>query len=279
MNSYIIRKPVLSSIAIFFICMLARFIEYFVVRTDQTVVGENLFHKIFGILLLYVVLRILNLQWKDIGFIPSGFWKGILNGTLLGLGFFSLAYALEMIILHFQGAAPALKIFASGFSITGSQTQNIGAMFLLLSVVFNIINVWMEEGVFRGLFIKLISDKYSFARANLWSAILFGIWHLAMPLRSYVDGEMSLGTMLGMGIAYIILSGMMGIKWGLLYKMTGNLWMGLGDHLFNNVIINLLHVVSANGTDELQIVRVLTAQIISFAVVCFVYQRRKKEMK
>ena len=28
----------------------------------------------------------------------------------------------------------------------------------------------------------------------------------------------------------------MGLKWGLLYKMTGSLWVGLGDHLFNNVI-------------------------------------------
>ena len=55
-----------------------------------------------------------------------------------------------------------------------------------------------------------------------------------------------------MGIGYIILSEIMGIKWGLLYHMTGNIWVGLGDHLFNNTIAtNMLHVVSQKGVDEL----------------------------
>ncbi len=53
-------------------------------------------------------------------------------------------------------------------------------------------------------------------------------------------------------IGYMILAGIMGIKWGLLYRITGNLWAGLGDHLFyNTVVTNMLHVVSLKGTDEL----------------------------
>ncbi len=56
-------------------------------------------------------------------------------------------------------------------------------------------------------------------------------------------------------------TGIMGIKWGLLYRMTGNLWVGLGDHLFNNTAAtNMLHVVSPTGADELQIVRIMAAQ-------------------
>lgn len=31
---------------------------------------------------------------------------------------------------------------------------------------------------------------------------------------------------------HIILTGIMGIKWGLLYRITGNIWVGLGNHLF-----------------------------------------------
>ena len=44
---------------------------------------------------------------------------------------------------------------------------------------------------------------------------------------------MSFAAMVLMGIGYIILAGIMGIKWGLLYRITGNIWAGLGDHLFN----------------------------------------------
>lgn len=100
-----------------------------------------------------------------------------------------------------------------------------------------------------------------------------------MPVRSYMDGEMSFAAMVLMGIGYIILAGIMGIKWGLLYHMTGNIWAGLGDHLFNNTVAtNMLHVISLNGADELQIVRIMAAQIISFAFVLaiYVYRSRKK---
>lgn len=99
-----------------------------------------------------------------------------------------------------------------------------------------------------------------------------------MPLRSYVNGEMSFAAMALMSIGYIILAGIMGIKWGLLTRMTGNLWLGLGDHLFNNTVAtNMLHVVSSTGVDELQIVRIMAAQVISFTFVLaiYIYMSRK----
>ena len=130
----------------------------------------------------------------------------------------------------------------------------------------------MEEGVFRGLFIKTLSDTKPFMKANFIAAFLFGIWHIVMSIRSYVNREMSFAAMVIMGIGYIILAGIMGVKWGLLYRITGNIWVGLGEHLFNNTVAtNMLHVVSLNGADELQIVRVMVAQIISFTFVLVIY--------
>ena len=148
-------------------------------------------------------------------------------------------------------------------------------------MLFNIINVWMEEGVFRGLFIRTLSETEPFMQANFIAAFLFGIWHIVMPIRSYIHGEMSFTAMVLMGIGYMLLSGIMGIKWGVLYRITGNIWVGLGDHLFNNTVAtNMLHVISLNGADELQIVRIMAAQIISFAFVLaiYVYKSRKKRV-
>ena len=74
-------------------------------------------------------------------------------------------------------------------------------------------------------------------------------------------------------------TGIMGIKWGLLYRMTGNLWVGLGDHLFNNTVAtNMLHVVSSTGADKLQIARIMAAQLVSFAfvLVIYIYRSRKE---
>ena len=109
----------------------------------------------------------------------------------------------------------------------------------------------MEEGVFRGLFIKTLSETKPFMAANYFAAFLFGIWHIVMPVRSYINGDMSFAAMLLMGIGYMILAGIMGIKWGFLYRITGNLWAGLGDHLFNNTVAtNMLHAVSLNDLSE-----------------------------
>ena len=95
-----------------------------------------------------------------------------------------------------------------------------------------------------------------------------------MPLRDYLQGEASLLNLIVMGIGYVILAGMMSIKWSLLYKMTGSLWLGLGDHLFNNLASNLVHVVSNSEVDSLQIVRILLWQLLSFVLVLWGYQKK-----
>lgn len=146
MKKVIFEKSILSCVLIFLICCIARVVEYFGIRTDETILAENFIHKVFGIIILVVMLVLSN---------------------------------------------------------------------------------------------------------------------------------SSLGNLLVMGIGYIILSGVMSIKWSVLYKMTGSLWMGIGDHLFNNIVVtNLLHVISNNEADNLQIIRILIGQLISFVLVMSFYKKR-----
>lgn len=261
---------------IFAICALARTIEYYLFRTDQTVVAENFVHKIFGIGVLLIVLNILKLKPKDIGFNKTGI-SGIGIGILLGLLCFTVSYSLETGILFFQGQRPYLDFYATGFSLNGGEIKRTALGFILLCIFFNVINVIMEEGLFRGLYLKLLEPASGFAKANLFAAFLFGIWHWIMPMRSFTDDELSFGGLIAMGIGYVILAGVMSIKWGLLYKMTGSLWVGIGDHLFNNVIAtNLVHVISDNEADSMQIVRIIIAQLLSLVIVAAAYKKHMK---
>ena len=267
-------------VAIFTLCLAARFVEYFLIETDRTAIGENVLHKAAGIIILVLTLKRVHLTWSDIGFQRNGFVSNILKGLLLGSVCFIISFGLELAILALQGNPAHLEIYISSFSLTGSGIKNTDFVFFLLCVVFNVVNVWMEESIFRGLFIKIFSESKSFMQANFIAAFLFGIWHIVMPVRSYVDGEMSFAAMILMGIGYIILAGIMGIKWGLLYHMTGNIWTGLGDHLFNNTVAtNMLHVISLNGADELQIVRIMAAQLISFTFVLAIYVCRSRKKR
>lgn len=275
MLNQLLKKPVLSCSLIFVVCSLARIFEYFYIRTDDTFLSENFLHKLFGILLLWGILSICKLRWKDIGFTSKGIMSGVGKGLLFGLVCAIFAYVVECLTLFFLHGNVHLSFYASGFSLTNEKGSQAGIIFIVLSVLFNLINVWMEEGIFRGLFTKIL-EGISYRRSLFFIAFLFGIWHLVMPFRDFLDGESSLANLTIMGIGYVILAGMMSIKWSLLYKMTGSLWFGLGDHLFNNLASNLLHVVSNSEVDSLQIVRILLWQLLSFATVVWVYKKQAK---
>lgn len=275
MLNRLLKTPILSCSMIFVICSVARIIEYFYMRTDETFLSENFLHKLFGILLLWGILSISKLGWKDIGFTSNGIMSGVGKGLLFGLVCAIFAYVVECLTLFFLHGNVHLSFYASGFSLTNEKVSQAGILLILSSVLFNLINVWMEEGIFRGLFTKIL-EGLSYRKSLFFIAFLFGIWHLVMPLRDYLQGESSLVNLIAMGIGYVILAGMMSIKWSLLYKMTGSLWFGLGDHFFNNLASNLVHVVSNSEADSLQIVRILLWQLLSFAIVLIIYTRKSK---
>ena len=65
-------------------------------------IDENVFHKLFGIFILLIPLRITNRSLSDIGFKPDCF-KDIGKGLMLGFIYFALSYSLEMGILFSAG--------------------------------------------------------------------------------------------------------------------------------------------------------------------------------
>lgn len=279
MEKRIKERPVLSCVILFCLCGAARWIEYFVIRTDATILSENFLHKVFGIAVLTVVLRMLHSGWGDIGLGRTGAVSGIGKGLLLGGGCFLLAYLVEALILYQANGSVSFAFYVSGFLLGRETARQDGLLFFVLCILFNLINVWMEEGVFRGLFMKLLAEKQSFIDSALFIAFLFGIWHWVMPMRDHVEGRISLANLLVMGAGYILLAGIMSIKWSLLYRMTGTLWMGLGDHLFNNAVAtNMLHVISLGEADSMQIVRILVGQSLSFFLVALYYRKREKSI-
>ena len=79
------KKPILNCFIIFTICLIARVIEYFVIRTDESILSENFLHKVFGIILLWIILYNAKLKWRDIGFNTKDVFSGIVKGLLFGL--------------------------------------------------------------------------------------------------------------------------------------------------------------------------------------------------
>ena len=93
-----------------------------------------------------------------------------------------------------------------------------------------------------------------------------------------IDGDLNPIGFIGLSIGYTLLAGIMGIKWSLMYRLTGNLYAGMTDHFMNNCIAtNLLHLTTEHGADDLMIVRVLISQLLSFIAVSVIWMKRRSD--
>jgi len=137
----------------------------------------------------------------------------------------------------------------------------------------------MEEGVFRGLFQQIFQKKYSFILSAIIASCLFGLWHIIAPMRNYYDGISSINGFIFNTAILVVTSGLIGFKFAMLTKITGNLYMAMGDHFVNNTIVNVLHVVSTTGNDEFQFVRITIAQTLSFIAVLIYYLIKYRKLE
>ncbi|MEG1027213.1 MAG: type II CAAX endopeptidase family protein [Oscillospiraceae bacterium] len=277
------NKITFGIIAIWIICTIIKYIEFIFIRTDLTFIGDNIITKISCIVVIIFALKYFKISFSDIGFKLKNITKSILAGLSLGILTFGISYGVEILILAMQGKQVSLKFFITNFALTGaSNSMNISLGALLICIIVNIINVFAEEGLFRGLILKLYTEKYGFKVANLIQAFLFGIWHIVMVSLGLYDGLMDYKTAIIMGIGYVILAGILGLEWGMCVSIGGTLWVGISEHFFNNFIGNTLHVVTQTGVDELQIARIVLSNVLSLIIVVavnYIIKRKSKTYK
>ncbi len=261
------------TLVIYFLCFAFRFIEYFLIRTDSTIFGEAFIHKEMGSVVLFSAATLFKYRPSDIGLSNNSTEKNILRGLLLGLACYAFAYAVEIRILGDAGDFDKLSLFVTSYSVNGNLGNHTELIFFFICILGNIINVVMEEGIFRGLFQKLFERRYSFMLSAVFASLLFGFWHCVGPIRSFVDGDSNRMQLIMNLLILIGSSTLIGIKYAMLAKLTGSLYAGMADHFVNNTIINILHVAGSAGIDQFQTIRISIAQTISFVIVLVIYLR------
>lgn len=268
-------KPMPAVLLIYAICFIFRMFEYFVLRTDQSFLGEAFVHKVIGIALLFVCATIFKFKLAEIGYSKGHAIPNTFKGLCFGLATFAVAYGVEILIVAVQGRFDSLDLYVSAYAVDGNIGNQTAFVFFAICIIGNIINVVMEEGVFRGLFQKILEKEFSFIPAAVIASVLFGLWHIMAPIRSFYDGTMSTGGFLANMVMLVVTSTLVGFKFSMMTKLTGSLYMAMGDHFVNNTTVNMLHVVTNTGADELMVVRISIAQSVSFIAVLIWYVVQK----
>ncbi|MBR6383279.1 MAG: CPBP family intramembrane metalloprotease [Lachnospiraceae bacterium] len=258
------------------ITTIIKYIEFLFIRTDQTIIADNVITKISCIIATLIAMKVCGLKLSDIGLKWKSTFKYIGCGFGLGIFTFAISYGLETLLLALQGKAPHLSLYITNFGLSGATSEvSLSAVAVIICVIVNIINVLAEEGMFRGFILQAVTDKWGFKTGNYVQALLFGIWHIVMCVLGVYDGQMSVAQAIVFAIGYVVLAGILAIEWGTCVSMTGVLWVGLSEHFFNNFIGNILHVVSTTGTDEFQIIRIVLSNFLSLGIVLFINRKRK----
>lgn len=143
------KRSILYILFVFILCSAAKDFEFLVLKTDETFLAENIFCKIFAILVISQCLVERKLSWRSIGFRLKGIKKGLILGFSLGLSTFAVSYLAEFLILFFMGKSPRLSFYISNFTLSDQTVTGISLSALLICILGNVINVTAEEGLFR----------------------------------------------------------------------------------------------------------------------------------
>jgi uncharacterized protein len=267
------QRPVLTGIILMLIALSFRLIDIFVLRLDERL-GEIILSKALGFGLVVLFLWAIGTKLRSIGFHGRRLGDSLLIGTAITVLPFSIAYAVEWIVMQQLGQDPRLLFSAIDpkAGVTG------GILFALWLIIGNFINSLMEEGLFRGVMLNLNRIRLSFAKSNWLQAALFGAWHLIWVVKWYQMGRVSTPGEIGLGVVANFLPQIcLGLVWGYAYLKTDNLWTAWIAHTLTNTTLNLLHVATVGGMDPGMSIRMTTFSIVSLLMmflIRFICNRR-----
>ena len=248
-QNFLLKHPIQVSLILFIIMLVLRVIEIFILKLDE-VWGEISVSKLLGFLIIIGYLWLVKRKIRDIGLHSNNFPKSISVAIVVITITLAFSYFAEWIYLVMSGLQPSFTIAARGHSLTSEFAIQGGFLLGLWLIVGNVMNSFMEEGLFRGVMVTHFRVRLPFWKANFLQAFLFGLWHIVWPIKSYMIGQMSALQAITVAIGYIFISGIIGLVWGYLFLKTNNLWAPWFAHTINNSTFNLLHTVTAQGFDS-----------------------------
>jgi membrane protease YdiL (CAAX protease family) len=252
-----LERPILTSLVLLAIAFVFKWVDTFVLRLDERL-GEIILCKTLGFVLVIVFVWACGRKLQDIGLHGRQLGPSLFIGILITVIGLVASYGVEFVAqlpkqpaIHFAAIDPKA-------GVTG------GFLFVLWMIFSNIINSFMEEGLFRGVMIRLFRIKLSFWWANVLQAFLFAIWHLPWVLKWYQTGQLEAhGGPFFATLSQFLPMLLIGLVWGYLYLKTGSLWVSWVFHFLNNSVFNLLHVTTVDGVDSGMMIRGLVYTVVA----------------
>jgi membrane protease YdiL (CAAX protease family) len=240
-----LARPILVPLVLLIVAVLLRVVDIFLLPLAEAT-GEAFLHKVLGLVMVLLYLWAAGQPLAAIGLHGRRLGGAIFIGASTMILALVIAFGVQMGALRLAGEQAALALAAIDPK-TGLAGAGWG--FALWLFAGNLVNSFMEEGLFRGVMLTHFRLRLSPWRANLFQAVIFGLWHLAWPIWRLVYGHADLPAVVLESILIVAGSTVSGLLYGYLYLKTDSLWAGWIAHTINNTTLNLLHIRTAGGLD------------------------------
>ncbi len=275
-------KTLNKMLNVFLVCLIVNAVEYFVLINYFGIPTKGVVGKILGLLVIMGYMYTARLKPRNVGFStnPKAIVGAVRNAIFFNLSVIP-AYIVEYFYLALSGHKPMLRVFA--YQAAWSE---VGPLYfianILLLLIINIVSVIMLEILFRGILIKMGKGKFGFWQTAVIVSAFYSIWYLIIPL-SKVSAGYSFGQILTLCVFYLVFEFFVSLKWCMCTRASGSIWLALFDHLFFNVLVELIHVLDStpglsNYIDVNRNYRLIIIQVVSFAF-CFSYYKMKMHKK
>lgn len=275
-------KTLNKMLNVFLICLIVNAVEYFVLINYFGIPTKGVVGKILGLLVIMGYMYTARLKPRNVGFStnPKAIIGAIRNALIFNLAIIP-AYIIEYFYLVLNGGQPIIRVFAYQAALS-----KVGPLYfianILLLLIINTVSAIMLEVLFRGILIKMGKGKFGFWQTAVIVSAFYSIWYLIIPL-SKVSAGYSFGQLISLCVFYLLFEFFVSIKWCMCTRASGSVWLALFDHLFFNVLVELIHVLDttpglSNYIDVNRNYRLIIIQVISFAF-CFSYYKMKMRKK
>jgi membrane protease YdiL (CAAX protease family) len=239
-----LKWPILTGLVLLVIALFFKWIDTFVLRLDERL-GEIILCKALGFVLVVVFVWVTGRTLRDIGLHSRRLGASLLIGAGVAVTALIVGYGVEFALQ--LANRPAFFISA----VDPKTEMQGGLLFALWLILGNVVNASMEEGLFRGVMVRLFRVKLRPWPANALQAFLFGLWHLPWVLKWYQIGELEAhGGLFLAALGQFMPMLLVGLAWGYFYIKTDSLWVPWIGHLLNNTVLNVLHITTAGGVES-----------------------------
>jgi len=196
---------------------------------------------------------------------PSTAARALLVGGLAVAGVQAFAHSLQAGAVALGGTDPTVAV--EGINPV-TKTDSGLARYVHLGVCLTAVG---EELLFRGAALRAFEGRLSFHGANLAQAGLFGLWHLAWPLTLAVGPAEPPVALPVLALGTLLVTGLVGVVFGMLARATGTLWTPVLAHLVHNGVAVVVHVRAA-GVDRAGVLS--PALVLGYALLAWLVWRR-----